>query len=389
MVSVPCERGYTIGFVAREVYEDEVMNRFATTNWKPKKIHTHLFDEDNSIKQTLKTKIDTENFALSHCKVLMRGHRSGSLAEVLGTEFQYDNKRLTVYLKKFEDLSVCRLVRKLNEKFRTRISVVEVDSIHEMQERALRYLTLSQLDLTIDRLSNGNNEKTSQSFLLLKYQQLNGITTANGGGTGTACNIGSEDILVNDYQHYGPFTNKKSTQSKSFDETSISSTVSATSSSSSSASSIFHTGLANGNIGQSRPSSGSNSYPSLHHQQQQPHQHHQQPPQHHHHQPHHQHHHLPLPSSSSPTSSSSTSSFSSHHTENILTNEFLESYLPPPPSLSSHRLSNDSNYHSNLHHSSDQIFSDWTEFDQPTGSNFKITKYDSHDRSYPHYILQK
>lgn len=198
MVSVPCERGYTVGFVAREVYGEELIKKQLNTNWKPKKIHTHLTDEDNSVKQTLKTKIETENFALSHCKVLMRGHKSGSLAEVLGTEFQYDNKRLTVFLKKFEDLSVCRLVRKLNEKFRTRISVVEVESYREMQDRALRYLSLSGLDVSYDRLANSHSEKNAQSFLMTKYQQINGTSSPNGEGD-----------ITQDYQTYGPFNNKR------------------------------------------------------------------------------------------------------------------------------------------------------------------------------------
>jgi hypothetical protein len=206
MVSVPCERGYTIGFVAREVYGDELLYKISNPSWKPKKIHTHLLDEDHSIKQTLKTKIDTENFALAHCKVLMRGHRSGSLAEVLGTEFQFDNKRLTVYLKKFEDLSVCRLVRKLNEKFRTRISVVEVDSLHEIEARALKYLSLSQLSVSAERISHGNSDKSSQSFLLMKYQQLNGMNCPpSASSSASSVASASEDDIAHDYQHYGPF----------------------------------------------------------------------------------------------------------------------------------------------------------------------------------------
>jgi hypothetical protein len=205
MVSVPCERGYTVGFISREVYGEELVKKLLNASWKPKKIHTHLLDEDNSVKQTLKTKIDTENFALSHCKVLMRGHKSGSLAEVLGTEFQYDNKRLTVFLKKFEDLSVCRLVRKLNEKFRTRISVVEVESYREIQDRALRYLSLSGLDVSYDRLANSHSEKNAQSFLLTKYQQINGTVSASSSV--------SEGDIAQDYQTYGPYSNKRSRSS--------------------------------------------------------------------------------------------------------------------------------------------------------------------------------
>jgi hypothetical protein len=207
MVSVPCERGYTVGFVSREVYGEELMKKLANPSWKPKKIHTHLLDEDNSVKQTLKTKIDTENFALSHCKVLMRGHKSGSLAEVLGAEFQYDNKRLTVFLKKFEDLSVCRLVRKLNEKFRTRISVVEVESYREIQDRALRYLSLSGLDVSYDRLANSHSEKNAQSFLLTKYQQINGTVSASSSI--------SEGDISQEYQTYGPYSTKRPRSSNS------------------------------------------------------------------------------------------------------------------------------------------------------------------------------
>jgi hypothetical protein len=231
MVSVPCERGYTIGFVAREILGDELLYKISDPSWKPKKIHTHLLDEDHSIKQTLKTKIDTENYALSHCKVLMRGHRSGSLAEVLATEFQYDNKRLTVYIKKFEDLSVCRLVRKLNEKFRTRISVVEVDNLEEIHARAMKYLSLSQLSVSEEKISNTNHcEKSSQSFLLMKYQQLNGTSSAtaavHSSSSSSSCSssIASDDESITlDYQHYGPFHCQSKGASYQFDDSSSSS----------------------------------------------------------------------------------------------------------------------------------------------------------------------
>jgi hypothetical protein len=208
MVTVYCDRGFTIGFVSKEIFHDELQLKLSSNpNFNPKRIHSFLKDEDKSIQKTLFEKVNVEKFALSQCKILMRGHRLGVLAEAIATEFQFDNKRLTIYLNKQEEVSVCRLVRKLYEKFKTRIKVLEVDKPQLLRENAAKYLKLSKLDIELDEIFQTKNEKPAPPFLLTKYQQLNGINSIdspNSFSKGSLCDISQE------YLQYGPSTQQRS-----------------------------------------------------------------------------------------------------------------------------------------------------------------------------------
>jgi hypothetical protein len=212
MVTVYCDRGFTIGFISKEIFYDELQLKLQSSSsssgpggscsqlLKIKRIHSHLKDENKTIYKTLKEKINIEKFALSQCKILMRGHRLGVLAEAIATEFQYDNKRLTIYLNKQEDVSVCRLVRKLYEKFKTRIKVLEVEKPEILRDNAMKYLKLSKIDLDFDEIFQTKNEKQSPPYLLTKYQQLNGINSDSF----------NSSHISQDYLQYGPSTQQRS-----------------------------------------------------------------------------------------------------------------------------------------------------------------------------------
>lgn len=218
MVTVYCDRGFTIGFISKEIFHDEIQLKLqqshsphSHSHLKIKKIHSSVKDENQTIYKTLKEKMNIEKFALLQCKILMRGHRLGVLAEAIATEFQYDNKRLTIYLNKHEEVSVCRLVRKLYEKFKTRIKVLEIEKPELLLENAKKYLKLSKIDLEFDEIFQTKNEKQSPPFLITKYQQLNGIKSDF---------VNSH--ISQEYLHYGPSTQQRSKiSSPSFSVSSI------------------------------------------------------------------------------------------------------------------------------------------------------------------------
>jgi hypothetical protein len=146
MVIVHCDRGCNIGFVNRELDSNELMN-LSTAQIKPKKILADLPHKDEKICEMLTTKVSGENLALAECRAHCQGRKIGALTDILGAEFQFDRKKLTIFIKLYQPVSVCRLVRKLYDTFKMRVKVLEIDSIDEIDEKAKRFLELSELDI--------------------------------------------------------------------------------------------------------------------------------------------------------------------------------------------------------------------------------------------------
>jgi hypothetical protein len=151
MVIVHCDRGYNIGFVNRELDSQELF-QLSNGQYKPKKILSELPHEDNKICEMLLSKITSENHALEECWAHCQGRRIGALTDILGAEFQFDRKKLTIFIKFYQNVSVCRLVRKLYDTFKMRVKVLEVDSVDVMEQRAKRYLELSKLNVPLMEL---------------------------------------------------------------------------------------------------------------------------------------------------------------------------------------------------------------------------------------------
>lgn len=173
MVIVNCDRGYNVGFVDREVKADEIPPAVEDESSKPKKILNHVKDEDQSIRNMLRSKISAENYALTQCKSHIRGRRLAVFSDIIATDFQFDRKKLMVYIKKYEDVSVCRLVRKLYETFKMRIKVHEVADPQLLYDMAVKYHELAKLDLPFNEIFDFDPRTASVPFLRPQVYQGN------------------------------------------------------------------------------------------------------------------------------------------------------------------------------------------------------------------------
>jgi hypothetical protein len=143
MVAVQCEReGYDIGFVDGEAFPDP-------DNPPQKKILAKLKDEDNTIKDQLKLKIVAEKNALMECRRHCRNHHLTIFADMVAAEFQFDHKKLTFYLKKYEEVSVDCLVRNLYDHYQIRIKILEIDDPETMKALTKKYLELSKFPIPL------------------------------------------------------------------------------------------------------------------------------------------------------------------------------------------------------------------------------------------------
>jgi hypothetical protein len=201
MVTVQCERGYNIGFVDGESLSDP-------ENPPQKRILAKLLDEDNTIKDMLKFKIIAEKNALVQCRLHCKGHRLGSFADSIAAEFQFDRKKLTVYLKKYEDVSVCRLVRKLYDTYKMRIKVLEVDDPETMKELTKKYLDLSTLNIP---LSDAFNFDPATSVLSSKNQGKQNKSEKQT-PTYSKSHLGQSQHLIPSLVQYGPQADKRHNQ---------------------------------------------------------------------------------------------------------------------------------------------------------------------------------
>jgi hypothetical protein len=201
MVTVQCERGYNIGFVTGEVFPDP-------DNVPQKRILAKLIDEDNTIKEMLQFKITAEKNALIQCRLHCKGHRLGSFADSIAAEFQFDRKKLTVYLKKYEDVSVCRLVRKLYDTYKMRIKVLEVEDPAAMKEMTKKYLELSKLNIP---LSDAFNFDPATSVLALKsYGKNNSKSDKQMNAPNySKSHLGQSQHLIPSLVQYGPQADKR------------------------------------------------------------------------------------------------------------------------------------------------------------------------------------
>jgi hypothetical protein len=120
----------------------------------------------------LNNKITAENAALLSCREFCAGRRIGLYIEVIAAEFQFDRKKLTVYIKKSGDVSVCKLVRKLYDAFKMRISVEEIPSIDFMKDIEAKYLNISHLDIPFDELFNYQTLPNTYSPPQLKLNDM-------------------------------------------------------------------------------------------------------------------------------------------------------------------------------------------------------------------------
>jgi hypothetical protein len=146
-VAVQCGKGYNVGAVSCAIPSDvEVPLKEST---KHQKILNKLSEDKAAIEQMLRNKVLAENNALTLCRSFCRGHRIGSFVDAIAAEFQFDRKKLTVYVMKTGDASVCKLVRKLFDSFKMRISILDIESVEKARQLAMEYLHYTKLNLDI------------------------------------------------------------------------------------------------------------------------------------------------------------------------------------------------------------------------------------------------
>lgn len=116
---------------------------------KHQKILNKLTEDKEAIEQMLRNKVLAENNALTLCRSFCRGHRIGSFVDAITAEFQFDRKKLTVYVMKTAEASVCKLVRKLFDSFKMRISILDIESVEMARQLAMEYLEYAKLNLDI------------------------------------------------------------------------------------------------------------------------------------------------------------------------------------------------------------------------------------------------
>lgn len=168
---VNCERGCNVGFVDHEID----INELTDTNeedLRSKKILNCVLDEDQTIRNLLRNKISAENYALAQCKMHIKGRKLAIYSDIISTEFQFDRKKLTIYIKKYQEISVCRLVRNLYDTFKIRIKVLEVEDVNVLYDIAHKYHELSKLNLPFSDFFHFDlKESIGPLFLRPEHQQ--------------------------------------------------------------------------------------------------------------------------------------------------------------------------------------------------------------------------
>jgi hypothetical protein len=202
IVTVQCERGYNIGFISKEILKETLQNE---NEIPTKRILAKLLDEDNTIKDMLKYKIVAEKNALSQCRIHCKGHRLGSFADAIAADFQFDRKKLTVFLRKYEDVSVCRLVRKLYDTYKMRIKILEVEDPEVMKEMTKKYLDISKLNVQLSEAFNFDPSANSSNKNSKNKSDKNSIPNFS------KSHIGQSTHLIPALVQYGPQADKRHT----------------------------------------------------------------------------------------------------------------------------------------------------------------------------------
>lgn len=147
MVAVSCDGGSDIGYVSREIPFDEIQPLIDQGRAPSYRILSNINDTDDTISNMLKDKISIEEKYFVKCQGILRGHRSSSFLEIYATDCRFDKKELFVYLKRSEEYSYCRLVRRLFGSLKMKITVVECD-LDVLLNCGEKYLSLSKFNLT-------------------------------------------------------------------------------------------------------------------------------------------------------------------------------------------------------------------------------------------------
>ena len=173
MVIVDCQNGHNVGFIDHEVLLSDYYKIHHESNKIPKKILSFNLDDDQIIRNMLQMKITAENYALHQCQTHIKGSKLSLFSDIISTEFQFDRKKLTIYIKKFENVSVCRLARKIRESFKMHIKVFEIQRIQTLHDFAWKYFEISKLNVPFNEIFTFNmNSRSITPFLNVQSHHL-------------------------------------------------------------------------------------------------------------------------------------------------------------------------------------------------------------------------
>jgi hypothetical protein len=197
-VTVECEKGYDIGLISRELFLGVDITEESLLNLYP--ILSKVNEEKVTMEELLKSKISAENESLGLCRSYCHGRKVGTFLEVISTEFQYDHKKLTLYVTKSGEVSVCKLVRKLFDSFHTRICVEEIQSVEEIIHATQRYLELTHLPLPFHDVYYEPTRMPPQSEALRNQKSNKKNQRSQNGYTQS----GANSTLLSALHHYRP-----------------------------------------------------------------------------------------------------------------------------------------------------------------------------------------
>jgi hypothetical protein len=134
-----------------------------------RKILSIITPDDKYMNYMLRNKAISERQALVMAKTICSELKVGPSVEIVSVEFQADRKKLTVYYKKYADVSLCKLIRKLHTAFKMRIWMENIEPMVAAQENPEiglpqlfqkleeRYFDLACIDIQVDESSDHEN----------------------------------------------------------------------------------------------------------------------------------------------------------------------------------------------------------------------------------------
>jgi hypothetical protein len=199
-VAVEADRGYDIGIIYQpsQIKISSFLSPVtpSSSSSSSPKILFRLNLNSNSLisfYEILKQKIFLENKVLIYTRNICSELNINHLLNIIGTEFQYDRKKLTIYYQKLQpDASLCKLIRKLFAVFKIRIWMENI-RIETGDERlggkilvsntatTTTVTDLMSTDTTTDGTSSSSNSSGELDILstfepnVKKYLELSGL----------------------------------------------------------------------------------------------------------------------------------------------------------------------------------------------------------------------
>mmetsp|Transcript_5028 Transcript_5028/g.5122 ORF Transcript_5028/g.5122 Transcript_5028/m.5122 type:complete len:402 (-) Transcript_5028:369-1574(-) len=165
-VIVQADRGHDVGVVSRLVeFEVSLVD-------EDHEIVSVVPKDEYPVRVMLQDKVIAQNQALEICRNKCVELLISTHIEVIATEFQFDRKKLTIYIQFQGDVSVCRLVRKLYDIFKVRVKVIDIHNPHLLYNRTMKYLHASKLDVPFSNIYKKESLQNIRSEFRLKKAQL-------------------------------------------------------------------------------------------------------------------------------------------------------------------------------------------------------------------------